>query len=122
MGSRLGRATNPGRFFDRADIEEQARVPDGRGGYTLGDWAPITGGSDIPVSLEALEGMERISAMQTQADVTHEVETSVYVEGVKPSHRLKITSDGDRILNIVSAPVVIGRKRRLMLMCSEDTD
>ena len=85
-------------------------------------WAAITDGSDIPVDLRALEGMERIRAMQTQADVTHEVETSVFVEGVTASHRLKITSDGDRILNIVSAPVVVGRKRRLMLLCSEDTD
>lgn len=118
MGSRLGPGRNPGAYFDRADIEAATTTTDAGGGTTKA-WAAIDGGSDIPVNVEALEGTERLRAMQTQADVTHTVETSVYVDGVKASHRLKLTSDGDRILDIVSAPIVIGRKRRLTLMCKE---
>lgn len=121
MGSRLGRGRNPGAFFDRADIEGESFDTSGARRTSTG-WAAITGGENIPVEVRALEGTERLRAMQTQADATHEVETSVYVEGVKASHRLKITSDGDRILSIVSAPIVVGRKRRLVLLCSEDVD
>lgn len=119
MGSRLGAGSNPGAYFDRADIEGATIVQDAGGGSEE-TWAAIANGAGVPVAVRALEGTERLRAMQTDADVTHEVETSIYVEGVKASHRLKLTSDGDRILDIVSAPIVIGRKRRLSLLCREE--
>ena len=121
MGSRLGPGRNPGAFYDRANIEAEGFTTSG-GRRTSTGWAAITGGTGIPVAIRELEGMERIRAMQTQSDVTHEVETSIYVEGVTAGQRLKITSDSDRILTIVSAPIKIGRNRRLQLLCSEDVD
>lgn len=121
MGSRLGPGRNPGAYFDRGDLETETRTKGPGGGYTS-SWAPASAAhADVPISIEALDGTERLRAMQAAANVTHHVETSVYVEGASAAMRWKITSDGDRILDIVSAPITIGRKRRLLFMCEEAT-
>src|SRR5690606_36444988 len=62
MGSRLNGGAEPGRFYDRADIERQVQIPDGRGGYTSGGWQAIPGGSDVPVDIRELSADERIRA------------------------------------------------------------
>lgn len=121
MGSRLGRGFNPGRLFDRVSVEAEGFTTSDRGGRTSTGWSAIADGEGLPADVQPLEGMERIRAMQTHADVTHEV-TMRYHEGVLASHRLKITSDGDRILHIVSPPIVVGRKQRMVLMCREAVD
>lgn len=120
MSSRLGPGRNPGTFFDRADIERETQVPDGRGGYTSGGWEAIPGGSGIPVDVQELDAIEQIRAMQAEALITHEVTTSVPVPGVTADMRLRLTSDGDRILYLVAPPIVIGRGRRLRLLCREE--
>lgn len=120
MSSRLGPGRNPGTFFDRADIEREVQIEDGRGGYTSGGWQAIPGGSDVPVDIREMSADERIRAMQAEALITHEVTTSVPVPGVTADMRLRVTSDGGRLLYIVAAPVVVGRHRRLRLLCREE--
>lgn len=120
MGSRLNGGTEPGRFYDRADIEREVQIPDGRGGYTSGGWEAIPGGSDVPVDIREMSADERIRAMQAEALITHEVTTSIPVAGVTADMRLRVTSDGGRLLYIVAAPVVVGRGRRLRLLCREE--
>ncbi|HEX6939366.1 MAG TPA: phage head closure protein [Longimicrobiales bacterium] len=122
MGSRLGSGANPGAFFDVADIEAETQVADGRGGSTSGGWAAIAGGAGVPVEIRELEGTERIAAMQAQAHVTHEVTTSIYVEGVTADMRLRVTTDGGRLLYLAAPPIAVGRKRRLRLLCREGVD
>lgn len=117
--SRLGRGTEPGRFYDRADIEVEVQVPDGRGGYESATWDVIPGGAGVPVDVRPLSAPERIHAMQARATITHEVMTSVHVPGVTADMRLRLTSDGDRLLYLVAAPIVIGRGRRMLLQCRE---
>ncbi|HEY8378681.1 MAG TPA: head-tail adaptor protein [Nannocystis sp.] len=109
----------PGRFYDRAAIEAEIQIPDGRGGYTSGGWQAIPGGSDVPVDIREMSADERIRAMQAEALITHEVTTSIPVAGVTADMRLRVTSDGGRLLYIVAAPVVVGRHRRLRLLCRE---
>ena len=118
MGSRLGRGANPGRYFDRADIEAATATTDAGGGVTE-TWAPITGGADVPVEVIDLDGRELIRAMQTQTNLSAEVHTSVYVSGVTASQRVVITTQAGRVLYLVAAPITEGRKRRLVLMCRE---
>ena len=120
MGSRLNGGTEPGRFYDRADIEAEIQIPDGRGGYTSGGWQAIPGGSDVPVDIREMSADEQIRAMQAEALITHEVTTSIPVAGVTADMRLRVTSDGDRILYLVAPPIVIGRRRRLRLLCREE--
>ena len=120
MGSRLNGGAEPGRFYDRADIEAEIQIPDGRGGYTSGGWEAIPGGSDIPVDIREMSADERIRAMQAEALITHEVTTSIPVADVTADMRLRVTSDGGRLLYIVAAPVVVGRHRRLRLLCREE--
>lgn len=120
MGSRLNGGAEPGRFYDRADIERETQVPDGRGGYTSGGWEAIPGGSDVPVDIREMSADERIRAMQAEALITHEVTTSIPVAGVTADMRLRVTSDGGRLLYIVAAPIVVGRGRRLRLLCREE--
>lgn len=119
MASRLASATDPGAFFDRADIEAEVQIPDGRGGYYSGGWAPIPGGSGVPVEIRPLSSDERVRAMQSAGDITHEVMTSVYVPGVRADHRLRVTTDGSRLLYLVAAPIEVGRRQRLRLLCRE---
>ena len=119
MASRLARATDPGAFFDRADIEAEVKIPDGRGGYYSGGWEAIPGGAGIPVAIQPLSSDERIRAMQSVGDITHEVVTSVYVPGVRADHRLRVTTDGGRLLYLVAAPIELGRRQRLRLLCRE---
>lgn len=120
MGSRLGAGRNPGTFFDRADIEREVQIEDGRGGYISDGWEAIPGGSGIPVDVQELDAMEQIRSMQAEALITHEVTTSILVGGVTADMRLRLTSDGDRILYLVAPPIVIGRGRRLRLLCREE--
>ena len=120
MGSRLGGGINPGRLFDRVTVEAEGFTTS-NGRRTSTGWATVGTLTDQPADVQALEGMERIRAMQTQADVTHEV-TMRHVDGVMASHRLKVTSDGDRILYVVSPPIIVGRKRWMTLLCREEAD
>ncbi|HEX7090638.1 MAG TPA: phage head closure protein [Longimicrobiales bacterium] len=119
MSGRLARGEDPGAFFDRADIEAEQQSPDGRGGYVSGGWEAIPGGSGIPVAIRPLSADERIRAMQAEADVTHEVITRVYVPGVRADNRLRVTTDGGRLLYLVAAPIEVGRRQRLRLLCRE---
>jgi SPP1 family predicted phage head-tail adaptor len=109
---------DPGELDQLVDFEAVTRVSDGMGGYTTeGTWAPITDGEGIWARVRALRGSERLRAMQTHADVTHEVVVR-YRDDVTEEMRVVL---GARVLKIVSPPIDPYEAHEwLQLLCTEE--
>jgi SPP1 family predicted phage head-tail adaptor len=116
--SRLTSGIDPGRLFDRVDIEAEVAVPDNEGGFLPGPlWLAVF--SDLPAEVVDLSGGERIRAMQTEAHVTARV-TLRYVEGIEAGMRVNVTSQGNRVLLLEEPPIRVGRTQQLTLLCREE--
>lgn len=109
---------DPGRLRHRLLLQEPgARTSDGGGGYTQ-RWRKSVHGW-VDAAIEPLEGTERLRAMQTQADATHQV-TIRYRPGVSAKQRF-LHSDG-RVFKIVAPPADLNERHRwLEIMCREET-
>lgn len=100
------------RLRHRITVEEEKRVPDGRGGHTE-TWEPV---ASIWADVEPLSTRDRLVAQQVQSDISHRV-TGRYRSGL--SGRLRVVHHG-RYLYVVGAPInVDGRNIWLQLNCAE---
>jgi SPP1 family predicted phage head-tail adaptor len=66
-------AFDPGRMRHQATFNAVTRTSDGAGGFTESPATPVAVLRDVWVYLRPLGGSERIRAMQTAAEPTHEV-------------------------------------------------
>lgn len=108
---------DPGLLKHRVTIRRPgATVSDGGFGATEGD--PVVVASGVWARVRPLKGSERLRAMQTQADATHEV-TIRYRAGLDETmevvHR-------ERVLKLVSPPINVEEENEtLLLLCREET-
>lgn len=110
-------AMDPGHLRNEVILQAPGgRTSDGGGGFTQ-RWRARPGGLRW-ARIRPLEGNERLRAMQTQANATHEV-TIRYESGVTAAMRFV---HEDRVLKIVSPPVDPDERHEwLQLLCREET-
>lgn len=103
-----------GKLRHRVTLQEETRVSDGGGGYTLG-WANLAANPTVWAAIEPLTGREYLQARQLAQAVTHRVTLR---------HRGDVTAGmrlvkGARVFNIRSVIDPGERGRWLELMCEE---
>lgn len=109
---------DPGELVHLVDLEGVTLQDDGMGGHTTeGDWDTIPDGEGVWARVRPLRGTERLRAMQTHADVTHEVVIR-YRSDV--TEELRVIHEG-RALNVVSPPIDPDEAHEwLQLLCTEE--
>lgn len=110
-------AVDPGRLRHQVQIRKPGtRTPDGGGGFTR-KYRPVVDGI-VWAEVRPIQGNERIRAMQTAANATHQV-TMRYRSDLTADHQL--IHEG-RTLKIVSPPVDLDEQHQwLELLCREET-
>lgn len=83
-------------------------------GQRTGDWTAVY--TDVPASIEPIQGSEKYAANQFNAETSHLI--SIRHEGrtVTPLHRVKY---GERYFEIISVINVGERNREYRMECSE---
>lgn len=111
---------DPGRLRTSARLERPGRRTATAGGGWTNRWQPAVGG-EWWVELKALQGSERLRAMQTKADATH-VAVGRYRDDVEASWRLVVPEGAElRTFAIVSPPVdPTGLQEELQLFLREE--
>lgn len=104
---------NPGELRHLIKLQTSGDVPDGSGGYTDGANADF---AEVWARVRPLDSDERIEAMKSEADVSHEI-TLRYLPGV--TAEMTVLYEG-RTLDVVSSPIDIeGRHELIKLLCRE---
>lgn len=108
---------DPGRLRNQVEVRAPgARTSDGGGGYTR-RYRP-TYGAKWDVEIRPLQGTERLRAMQTQANATHQI-TGRYRSDVTSATQL--VHEG-RKFKVVAPPVDMEERHEwLQLLCREET-
>jgi SPP1 family predicted phage head-tail adaptor len=98
----------------RLTLQEEGRVADGGGGFTL-VWQNVAANPTVWGRIVPLSGREVLQAGQLQTPVSHRILIR-YRPDVTGAMRLVL---GTRVFNIRAAVNVDGRDRWLELMCEE---
>ena len=94
------------------DIETRALTTTGEPTTT---WEPLPRGTNVPASIMAVTGGERIRGQQIEATATSLIELHFFEE-ITTKMRVKF---GDRLLNIVRAYDPDGGRCKTFLQCKE---
>lgn len=114
-----------GRLRDRVTVQEQTTTDDLKGGKREGAWSAVSGMSRISAAVEPLDGTERVAAMQNRSGVTHQVRVRYASSRVSLTAANRLVwhaNDGDRTLNLVAAPVIVGNYDELRMEAREVLD
>lgn len=104
---------NPGKFHDFIDIQVSVETQDSFG-TPIPTWSAFA--TKILSDVNKLSGTELFEARQTYAEVTHRINTRIYVAGVTPKHRIIFNA---RVFDILSVENINERNRFLEIMAKE---
>ncbi len=100
-----------GKLRHLVTIEERRDARDDEGAI-VPRWGAVR---DAYAQIEGLSGREYFQALSAQSSTSHRVRIR-YADGVKPQQRLRL---GGRVLNIDSVNDPDGRRKELLLLCTE---
>lgn len=104
---------NPGALRHLIELKAPALVPDGAGGFSDSD--PTTFAT-VWAEIKPLKANERIQAMQTTADISHQI-TIRYLEGVTAD--MTVVHEG-RTFQIIAEPLDFEERHEMLtLLCFE---
>jgi len=108
-----GPARGLGAMRRRVELQQEARTPDGGGGFTV-SWTTV---ATVWAEITPLAGRERIEAMRLQGELTHRIVIR-HRRDLAPDHQWRLRL-GARTFNVRAVINQGERDRFLELLCRE---